>query len=157
MKYISLDGQKVTPSKIVCIGWNYVEHIKELDNEVPEEPTIFIKPNSSISDDIYFRNRGQRAHRSLKRIVMHFLNSRCLFWSHFPLIFEAAYIRNNSSLTLINFISSTTKGVLTGENIKVKKWSEPFLSFVNWTFPLQGTPRHTTALFISKERYRQLG
>jgi 2-keto-4-pentenoate hydratase/2-oxohepta-3-ene-1,7-dioic acid hydratase in catechol pathway len=36
------------PSKIVCIGRNYAEHAKELGNEVPAEPTIFLKPNSSL-------------------------------------------------------------------------------------------------------------
>ncbi|HEY3420539.1 MAG TPA: fumarylacetoacetate hydrolase family protein [Methanomassiliicoccales archaeon] len=33
--------------KIVCIGQNYREHIKELKNEVPSEPVIFLKPMSS--------------------------------------------------------------------------------------------------------------
>jgi acylpyruvate hydrolase len=34
--------------KIVCIGQNYREHIKELKNEVPSEPVIFLKPMSSL-------------------------------------------------------------------------------------------------------------
>jgi 2-keto-4-pentenoate hydratase/2-oxohepta-3-ene-1,7-dioic acid hydratase in catechol pathway len=37
-----------TPSKIVCVGRNYVEHAKELGNEVPKVPLIFLKPPSSI-------------------------------------------------------------------------------------------------------------
>ena len=49
MKPVKLDGKDVFPSKIVCIGRNYVEHIKELGNEVPAEPVIFLKPNSAIS------------------------------------------------------------------------------------------------------------
>jgi 2-keto-4-pentenoate hydratase/2-oxohepta-3-ene-1,7-dioic acid hydratase in catechol pathway len=36
------------PSKIVCVGRNYVEHAKELGNEVPKEPLIFLKPPSSL-------------------------------------------------------------------------------------------------------------
>jgi len=36
------------PSKIVCMGRNYSEHAKELGNEVPAEPLIFLKPPSSI-------------------------------------------------------------------------------------------------------------
>lgn len=36
------------PSKIVCVGRNYVEHAKELGNEVPKLPLIFFKPPSSI-------------------------------------------------------------------------------------------------------------
>ncbi|HFC03428.1 MAG TPA: FAA hydrolase family protein, partial [Nitratifractor salsuginis] len=34
-----------TPSKVVCIGRNYVEHIEELGNEMPENMVIFNKPN----------------------------------------------------------------------------------------------------------------
>ena len=36
------------PSKIVCVGRNYVDHAKELGNEVPKVPLIFLKPPSSI-------------------------------------------------------------------------------------------------------------
>ena len=41
----------IRPSKIVCVGRNYVEHAKELGNEVPKEPLIFLKPPSSLIDD----------------------------------------------------------------------------------------------------------
>jgi len=34
--------------KIICIGRNYSEHIKELNNETPDEPAIFIKPDSAL-------------------------------------------------------------------------------------------------------------
>ncbi len=34
--------------KILCIGRNYVEHAKELNNQVPEEPVIFSKPDSAL-------------------------------------------------------------------------------------------------------------
>ncbi|HKG69897.1 MAG TPA: fumarylacetoacetate hydrolase family protein [Segetibacter sp.] len=34
--------------KIFCIGRNYVEHAKELGNEVPDEPVIFMKPKSAL-------------------------------------------------------------------------------------------------------------
>jgi 2-keto-4-pentenoate hydratase/2-oxohepta-3-ene-1,7-dioic acid hydratase in catechol pathway len=53
MKSIMWDGKAVYPSKIVCIGRNYAEHIKEFDNEPDQDPVIFIKPNSAISNDIY--------------------------------------------------------------------------------------------------------
>jgi 2-keto-4-pentenoate hydratase/2-oxohepta-3-ene-1,7-dioic acid hydratase in catechol pathway len=36
------------PSKIVCVGRNYLEHARELGNEVPERPLIFLKPPSSL-------------------------------------------------------------------------------------------------------------
>ena len=34
--------------KIICIGRNYAEHAKELGNEIPEEPVIFMKPKSAL-------------------------------------------------------------------------------------------------------------
>ena len=36
------------PSKIVCVGRNYAEHAKELGNEVPTEPLLFLKAPSSV-------------------------------------------------------------------------------------------------------------
>ena len=36
------------PSKIVCVGRNYLEHARELGNDVPERPLIFLKPPSSL-------------------------------------------------------------------------------------------------------------
>ncbi|HEX2211696.1 MAG TPA: fumarylacetoacetate hydrolase family protein [Longimicrobium sp.] len=39
------------PSKIVCVGRNYLEHARELGNQVPERPLIFLKPPSSIVAD----------------------------------------------------------------------------------------------------------
>jgi 2-keto-4-pentenoate hydratase/2-oxohepta-3-ene-1,7-dioic acid hydratase in catechol pathway len=39
------------PSKIVCVGRNYVEHAQELGNTVPEQPLIFLKPPSSLIGD----------------------------------------------------------------------------------------------------------
>ncbi len=34
--------------KIICIGRNYVEHAQELNNEVPEEPVFFLKPDTAL-------------------------------------------------------------------------------------------------------------
>ena len=34
--------------KIICIGRNYADHAKELGNEIPDEPVIFMKPKSAL-------------------------------------------------------------------------------------------------------------
>jgi 2-keto-4-pentenoate hydratase/2-oxohepta-3-ene-1,7-dioic acid hydratase in catechol pathway len=39
------------PSKIVCVGRNYRDHAKEMGNDVPAEPLIFLKPPSSVIRD----------------------------------------------------------------------------------------------------------
>ena len=36
------------PGKIGCVGRNYVDHAKELGNDVPKEPLIFLKPPTSV-------------------------------------------------------------------------------------------------------------
>ncbi|WP_305462796.1 fumarylacetoacetate hydrolase family protein [Photobacterium leiognathi] len=42
--------RQITPSKIVCVGRNYVQHIHELGNEIPSHLVLFVKPNSAISN-----------------------------------------------------------------------------------------------------------
>jgi 2-keto-4-pentenoate hydratase/2-oxohepta-3-ene-1,7-dioic acid hydratase in catechol pathway len=68
------------PTKIVCIGRNYVAHAKELGNEVPAEPLVFLKPPSALvghgeaivlppeSEEVHFEGEigliiGERARR----------------------------------------------------------------------------------------------
>jgi 2-keto-4-pentenoate hydratase/2-oxohepta-3-ene-1,7-dioic acid hydratase in catechol pathway len=51
------------PSKIVCVGRNYAEHARELGNEVPTEPLIFLKPPSSLigpGEAIVYPKQSQR-------------------------------------------------------------------------------------------------
>ena len=43
-----MPGQR--PSKIVCVGRNYLEHAREMGNDMPKEPLIFLKPPSSLID-----------------------------------------------------------------------------------------------------------
>jgi 2-keto-4-pentenoate hydratase/2-oxohepta-3-ene-1,7-dioic acid hydratase in catechol pathway len=51
----------VTPTKIICVGRNYVEHIFELNNEVPEDMVVFLKPNSAITEELHSFN-GEQLH-----------------------------------------------------------------------------------------------
>ena len=45
-----VDGTRIhfPVGKVVCIGRNYAEHAKELDNPIPTEPLLFIKPGSCV-------------------------------------------------------------------------------------------------------------
>lgn len=53
MKTARITGikQEFAIGKILCIGRNYVDHIKELGNETPEAPIIFIKPATAVIGD----------------------------------------------------------------------------------------------------------
>src|SRR5579863_4921082 len=51
------------PTKIVCVGRNYLEHARELGNEPPTEPLIFLKPPSPLiasGDAIVYPRASQR-------------------------------------------------------------------------------------------------
>lgn len=47
-KYVDGTNIHFPVGKVVCIGRNYAEHAKELDNPVPTEPLLFIKPGSCV-------------------------------------------------------------------------------------------------------------
>ena len=53
MNSLRLGTETVTPSKIICIGRNYLAHIQELGNETPDAMVIFNKPNSAISATLH--------------------------------------------------------------------------------------------------------
>lgn len=50
MKYLKFKNstEQVHIGKIVCVGRNYAEHAKELGNEIPDFPLIFLKPASNV-------------------------------------------------------------------------------------------------------------
>ncbi len=58
--------------KIICIGRNYINHAKELSNEIPEEPLFFLKPDSSIlpkRNPFYIPNFSDEIHYEVELIV----------------------------------------------------------------------------------------
>ena len=58
--------------KIICIGRNYTAHIAELKNERPEEPILFIKPDSSVlpkKQDFYIPEFSNDIHYEVEVLV----------------------------------------------------------------------------------------
>lgn len=62
MKTVSFQQTQIAPGKIVCIGRNYVAHVQELGNEIPDEMVIFNKPNSAISETLAATHGGAALH-----------------------------------------------------------------------------------------------
>ncbi|MGK0256026.1 MAG: 2-keto-4-pentenoate hydratase/2-oxohepta-3-ene-1,7-dioic acid hydratase in catechol pathway [Arcobacteraceae bacterium] len=60
MNNITLHESKIIPSKVVCIGRNYVEHIQELNNETPDGMVVFNKTNSAISNTLKYFSSDTR-------------------------------------------------------------------------------------------------
>ena len=58
--------------KIICIGRNYAEHAKELGNEIPENPVIFMKPDTAIlkkGSDFYIPEFSDYVHYELEVVL----------------------------------------------------------------------------------------
>lgn len=57
--------------KIICIGRNYSEHAKELGNEIPEKPVIFMKPDTAVlkGNDFYIPEFSSDVHYELEVVV----------------------------------------------------------------------------------------
>lgn len=58
--------------KILCIGRNYADHIAELHNEVPDEPVIFLKPDTALlknNDSFFYPDFTQDIHHELEIIL----------------------------------------------------------------------------------------
>ena len=52
-------------SKVVCVGKNYAKHAAEMGGEVPEEPLIFLKPNTSVigpGEPIFYPDQSNNVH-----------------------------------------------------------------------------------------------
>ncbi|MCP4022540.1 MAG: fumarylacetoacetate hydrolase family protein [Desulfobacteraceae bacterium] len=62
MKKITMGNRDIFPLKIVCVGRNYVEHIHELGNEVPDQMVVFFKPNCAISTELNCLHQEEQLH-----------------------------------------------------------------------------------------------
>lgn len=58
--------------KIICIGRNYFAHAKELNNEIPEEPVFFMKPDSSLlrnNESFYIPEWTNEVHHEIELVI----------------------------------------------------------------------------------------
>jgi 2-keto-4-pentenoate hydratase/2-oxohepta-3-ene-1,7-dioic acid hydratase in catechol pathway len=58
--------------KIICVGRNYVAHAQELNNEIPDEPVLFMKPDSALlrnNDPFYIPDWSKDVHYEVELIV----------------------------------------------------------------------------------------
>ena len=59
--------------KIVCVGRNYAEHAKELGNEIPDKPVLFLKPASALiysGGQIIYPDYGNELHHEVELVLL---------------------------------------------------------------------------------------
>lgn len=72
MLKFQLIRHKIKLMKIICIGRNYAEHAKELNNEIPSEPVVFFKPDTALlrgGEDFYLPDFSTDIHHELELVV----------------------------------------------------------------------------------------
>jgi 5-carboxymethyl-2-hydroxymuconate isomerase len=75
MKYIKMknSNEKFPVGKILCVGRNYVKHARELGNEVPDFPIIFLKPSSTLifnGDAIIHPSYSNEMHHEVELVLL---------------------------------------------------------------------------------------
>ncbi|MEP0007050.1 MAG: fumarylacetoacetate hydrolase family protein [Balneola sp.] len=72
MNEITIPGTGLAPKSIYCIGRNYIEHAKELNNPVPSSPLVFLKPQSALCFDgseIIIPEQSSDVHHEVEIVV----------------------------------------------------------------------------------------
>lgn len=65
--------EQFTIGKIVCVGRNYAEHAKELGNEIPDKPVLFLKPASGLiysGGEIFHPDYGNELHHEVELVLL---------------------------------------------------------------------------------------
>ncbi len=64
---------KIKPTKIICIGLNYIDHAKELKMPIPEYPILFMKPPSALiyhNDPIIYPTQTKELHYEAELVII---------------------------------------------------------------------------------------
>ena len=75
MKFITIknSSEKIPLGKVVCVGRNYTEHARELGNEIPEKPVVFLKPNSAViysGEKIVYPDLSEDMHHEVELVLL---------------------------------------------------------------------------------------
>ena len=72
MNEICIPGTNLVTKSIYCIGRNYIEHAKELNNPIPSSPLVFLKPQSSLcfdGDEIIIPEQSTDVHHEVEIVI----------------------------------------------------------------------------------------
>lgn len=82
MKHAILkESQSYPIGKILCIGRNYAEHIKELGNETPDQPIIFMKPSTAVignGEEIVIPPYSRECHHEVELALLIGKRAKCI-------------------------------------------------------------------------------
>lgn len=129
--------------KIFCVGRNYAEHAKELNNEVPDEPVIFLKPKSALLQPnvhFYYPDFSNELHYEAELVLRVSKNGR-----YIP---EYAAARYYNAITVgIDFTARDLQKELKKKGLpweKAKAWDNSAVvgEWIDITPAIQNNPIH---------------
>ncbi|NQU34911.1 MAG: fumarylacetoacetate hydrolase family protein [Bacteroidetes bacterium] len=118
--------------KIICIGRNYSEHAKELNNPVPEKPIFFMKPDTAIvnnNDPVYYPEHSNDLHYEVEIVI-----KICKKGKHISEKFASGYYQEigiGIDFTARDVQAECKKKGLPWEIAKAFDQSAPVSSFIN--------------------------
>ena len=81
--------------KIICVGRNYIDHAKELGNDVPTEPVIFMKPKSALIQahtPFYYPEFTNELHYECELVIRICKNGKYIQERHAPNYYNAVTV-----------------------------------------------------------------
>ncbi|HNJ94860.1 MAG TPA: fumarylacetoacetate hydrolase family protein [Ferruginibacter sp.] len=78
--------------KIICVGRNYADHAKELGNEIPDEPVLFMKPKSAVLQShtpFYYPEFTNELHYECELVLRVCKNGKYIQEKHAPNYYDA--------------------------------------------------------------------
>jgi len=118
--------------KIICIGRNYSEHAKELNNPIPSKPVFFIKPDTALvinNNPFYYPEHSNDIHYEAEIVIR-----ICKKGKHIDEIFASKYYKEISigiDFTARDIQSECKKKGLPWEIAKAFDQSAPVGTFIN--------------------------
>jgi len=85
----------LTAGSIYCIGRNYEKHAHELNNPVPEEPVVFLKPRSSLllsNGEVVIPDQSNSVHHEVEMVLLIGKKAKNIAASDAPQIIEAVAV-----------------------------------------------------------------
>ena len=127
--------------KIFCVGRNYGEHAKELGNEVPEEPVIFMKPKSALlqpNTPFYYPEFSNELHYEVEIVLRICKNGKYIQERQAPTYYNAISV--GIDFTARDIQAQLKKKGLPWEKAKAWDNSAVVASWIDATPDLQRKP-----------------
>ena len=136
--------------KIFCVGRNYSEHAKELGNEIPEEPVIFMKPKSALiqgNTPFYYPDFSNELHYEAEIVLRICKNGRYIEEKHASKYYDAYTL--GIDFTARDIQNELKKKGLPWEKAKAWDNSAYVANWINFTKTTQNEP---ISFFLSKNK-----